>query len=143
LPTTAGEPRPHLAQPIGDRVPAHEPRHPIYIPLSLADTPERTRSYASKNVGDAFQVVWRPPKTGGLEAIKDMGAESNIADKALTSIVASAELVNYDSKLKALLEGNATLQQRMPGFRCVRACTRRGCALTDSGARFDAARRRL
>ena len=52
--------------------------------------------YPNKNVGDAFLVVWKPPKDG-LQAIKDMGAETNIADKALTSIVQSAEFVNFDS----------------------------------------------
>ena len=39
-------------------------------------------------------VVWQPPPAG-LAAISEMGAETNIADKALTSIVQSAELVNY------------------------------------------------
>lgn len=65
--------------------------------------------FPNKNVGDAFLVVWRPPE-GGLEAIKTQGAEINIADKALTSIVQSAEYVNYNSKLSTLLDGNEKLQ---------------------------------
>merc|ERR1712224_971438 len=36
---------------------------------------------------------------------------------ALTAIVQSAEFVNYDSELLALLKGNQTLQARLPGFR--------------------------
>ena len=76
----------------------------------------RNGGFPNKNVGDAFLVVWRPPE-GGLAAIADQGAEVNIADKALTAIVTSAEYVNYDSKLKALLDGNEKLQARMPGFR--------------------------
>jgi hypothetical protein len=65
--------------------------------------------FPNKNVGDAFMVVWKPP-AGGLEAIKTQGAEVNIADKALTAIVQSAEYVNYNSQLSALLDGNEKLQ---------------------------------
>ena len=80
------------------------------------------RGFPNKNVGDAFLMVWRPPKentTGpkedrltGPELWEETGDPMSIADHAYMTIIESVQRIDANQKLKDLTQTNPAIMAR-------------------------------